>query len=1032
MKRCDLMSRVSGWVKPRAAGPPPGAVAASATKEAAQPAPYGDISIVPLSLSAASSSVSSRTVAGVDSALTSDRKTFVDYHYDSDDHEDDGGSIAESELTFGTFVRSGIDFSGRTVAPSTISDGLSAAGDDFLDDDSSTVFSIATKPWGRQQPPRAVLFDDSTAVLDDASFEQPDPDATDENRVAYLRLQAIQSCWAHNVDLLLSQLADADAHVARLLNETRPSPAALIYRFPLLAFAVASASPKCVRACLEAGADVRGAAAAFAPGLLQLVPLGAMTRIRSHEMPAVAAAFAECVQLIVSHDPDAATAPLADAASTASAVNPFAFSAATAHLPLSRTFYAMLRSGVDLSAGSADAQEGAGATVAQHFLAHAGSDDMVTISELLLAEARGTNGLDVLVGATTQHVPIADAQLLDFQWAPAALLISEAVSLLRVPLPDGSYASFPPSAIPAGAEVVWLFPSAPGAGCPDKPMSNAAADLASRAAARCRVTRDRRSERDGCSVMGNVLTARAWRAGWDGAAIEAMHLVHVAAEEAPSHMVPSSSSHAGAAASEASVAGGDKSKASAGSGDGGEAAPAQTARSPLGHVLAIFLRRPVARIAESKRRACALALPGAVTGAATPAAGGAGAGAVTVHSKPAPGPRAVAVEPAMRLIDGKVMNLADFWAMLMLPLYDEYHVVVHAPRCDCRDALLLRQGKDGARTDELLLSLREHPFHANIIAPPPAPFISVPTPRGVFPDGYAEEADTWRDLRNAWRQLSGQSSRPPRRPYVCRGMKPDRGVPAVFGTFAAMKPFMAALQGSSTRKAQQHAILPVYALAKMLQMSAARRDGDVDSRPVDKIVLADEDISALKLGADWLLRGKGVQKIILEHFVSKLLRYIATEDSWKAVLREHVRIGDAPAAGGAGAAGAAGRAKGLGTGGSTVAATSVTARSAGGLSAASSSEDSEIFVLVSLSQAHEGPGSIVAELAGSSSPLQQRGATLRALARTPEETAKAALQIAGVPVSEAVWWPQAEQRGQFVCCTIPPQEIPAASAPSPT
>lgn len=1026
-------SKASGWTRNRSQP------ISSAGPKAHLPSPFGDICSV---------SVVKRLVAPEAGAHVADSSVATDSRFSDAlgqfasgsgyDSDADNLSVADSEYTLGSLGGSDISFGASMGQSATIiTDGMSTVGDDYLDD-TATVFSGMTKPWGRDRFQPLQLPDIGPLDLDGGSAGSAAVDEG-ESTVLFLRMQAIQSCWAHNADMLQSQLADAGEHGTRLLNETAPPPAALAYRFPLLGFALAAASPRCVQVCLDAGADVRGANAAFDPALLRLMPLGAAHKLRPLEKPKVAAALAECLSILLLSNPTAAAAVLRDAVKAAAAVD----------LPLSRPFHAVLRAGVDMAAteASSTTSRPVPASVAQHFITQAASADLIAIAELLLAEPRGTSSLDTLVSAAAPTVPVADVELLDFQWAPSVLLREEAVSQLRVPLPDGSHAPLALSAIPARAEAVWLFPAAPaGLSGSDKASTQASAALAAQAAARCRLTRERLCERDGCYFKGNVMTARAWRAGWDGSAIEALHLVHVVSSGATPDAVldrergaaatglqgrdaaagpayDAASAHTGATGSlSASKAAADAAASAPAEADAQPHSHALSASPPplsLGHVLAVFLQRPAS--SSQKRTDCALP-PGASSRLHAPAAGGAGAG-VAVSPAAAGHTSAPALE--VRYADGMVPSLKDFWASLMLPVYDDYHLVLHAQRCKCMDANLLRESS-GLKmlADGMVLSMRGHPFYAETVAPAPAPLTSLPSTKARFGGrlSEAEETDLWKFLCAQWRQLSSGSMVPPRRPCLCPQATnvPHRAAPVLFGAQSTMREFAGALKTERGRNPGVFVALPMFTAAHyrhlLRESKASRLDGD--GRPMDDeaVIACFLRLFAAGSGAsgDSGLLNKPVLKLTFGNFLGSLLHNIVTDAAWADSIDSAVPVSTASHADNPSCGADAGAASG-GAGRASHCKPMVAAAAASG--AGTSHDPSEPSVLVSLFRFAANGGSVFVELPGCSPYFEKRGASLRCLAQTQQDAGRLALQAAGIPISESLWKPWC--RGAFVCCAIP-------------
>lgn len=176
-----------------------------------------------------------------------------------------------------------------------------------------------------------------------------------------------------------------------------------------------------------------------------------------------------------------------------------------AELGLPMPIRAMIQAGVDL--GAKDVYGWTVAQVALRAAQRAQYRNARELESILHVYYAGPNPLDVVLAPHTK----ASSRF----WV---LSREEALQQLHVPTPR---MWFPLQAedMPAGAPLVWIMP----AGSPE---------MAARAAAFCRMTRDSVSDRWGVSLKGNAVTARVWQTGvLDGSSVEVMHLEHCLPEK---------------------------------------------------------------------------------------------------------------------------------------------------------------------------------------------------------------------------------------------------------------------------------------------------------------------------------------------------------------------------------------------------------------------------------------------------------------------------------------------------------------------
>lgn len=667
------------------------------------------------------------------------------------------------------------------------------------------------------------------------------------------RMRAIRFCWAHNADRLRALFAELGSGAREVLLYHDFCATAPVHRYPVLAYAVAFASAPCVRVCLEAGADPVGAVFAFRREAAAVMPFGGSHTIERKLQRAVLHALGECLEALVhSGGPDVATTlhctklprhpPSADGeAGTGAGAAPLlagditsiAHSVAEHGDSLESIMLRMLRMGVDLHAPCAD-----GRTVARVYATRASAAAAARLEARMRLQPCGPGRLDALLAGAFGPLPLAAPDIRLYRWAPLALLMAEALPQLAVPVVGGGLAPLSSDFVPEGAEAVWLLPAAPGAGCPTEPMSAAAADLAAHAASHFRAMASRPAA--AVSTGAAVLTSRAAAAGWDASALEVMHLVHTF--EAPSpHRAAAAGAGAGAAAGEV----------------GALASPRvhQPVYTSLGHVLAVFLRRPAARKPP----------PDGIVHAPLQQRGGG---------------------PGQSLASCFAPTLAEFLPQLMHPLWDAFNYVAHPPDCTCAAAANLRliaqhalqtaaaaaaaaggaaslppsvrptsavfatAASAGAAPAHglppapavLLLSLQVPGAVENApAAPPPAPFTAIPLPSAVM--DHAAEAHAWRQLQSACDQLSESVPQTFRRPFVCTGRAggtlPSRVASVVIGPGPVMRDLAKGRREAATghRTRMLFDVVPLRHAAHLLQQAGSSYRGALSFTATEKLML---------------------------------------------------------------------------------------------------------------------------------------------------------------------------------------------------
>lgn len=564
------------------------------------------------------------------------------------------------------------------------------------------------------------------------------------------RAVAIRYCWVDNDKLLVRLLESLGPKAAHMLNLSLGIESGAD-GYPVLCFALAFGAPRCVQACLDFGADAAAAAACFYRGVGSALPLGGVLELEPVFKRAVASSVAECLVCIEAAQLGVTTAAAKLAAgSTSAAAKPAAGPAtqplslvhaiAQADLPKAPLLGSMLAADMPLSAARYDS-----ATLAQLIL-HSGSRDDAAhlLAETLLAAGKGTSSLDLLIaGACPGRIPTLDTELTGYQWATDALLPQEALAQLHVPIPGGIV--LPLAKLPGETAAIWLFQAAPGAGCPDSPFAGAAAALASSAAARFRLTAAPGyvCERDGCHLRGNILTARAWKAGWDGSKAVVQHLVH---------LHPDDGAAAGSSVAE-----------SAG-------APPAAAPGSYGHVLAVFLQLPsdssnrrAATLVDAPSSSRELYVPRGTVSAPTLAAGRVGP---------------YGNDPLTR-----AAAFRKFWLLAFLPQYSAFELVMHVRNCTCAAAQKIR-GAVGATTDgrRMVLCLQKGQVPESDPLPPPAPvWVSEPYTEHTAP----AEASLAGSLYDAWTSFAPAGERPPLRLLACPRAPASRPAAVLLGSAAA-------------------------------------------------------------------------------------------------------------------------------------------------------------------------------------------------------------------------------------------------------